>query len=186
VAGMQLSFSKKTENDLGRYVSIDLLFKSGKRLSKLANYKNNFGSGMAPSAGIGTVGNGWENLTCLLGTGELIGDEISGICLVYDKPASGSYLAYFDNILISTKEITSAALPPVKNSQQQLIITARNQTLIFNNIPANSRVKVYDLSGKRLAEFVLNTNEITTNLKKGIYLIQVQNKQGMYHQKIIL
>lgn len=186
VAGLQLAFSKKTENEHGRYVSVDLLFKSGKRLSKLANYRNNFGSGMAPSTGIGTVGNGWENVTCQIGDGELIGDEITGIFIVYDKPASGSYLAYFDDILLSTKEISSATLPPVKNSQLFPTITTRNNALIFKNIPINSKIKVYDLSGKQLTEFVLNKTEVSTNLRKGIYLIQVQNKQEVYHQKIIL
>jgi hypothetical protein len=141
---------------------------------------------MAASAGIGTVGNGWENIICQIGAGELIGDEISGICIVYDKPASGSYLAYFDDLLISTKEISSAALSPLKNSKVLPTITSRNRALIFTNVPVNSVVKVYDLSGKRLSEFVLKTSEVTTNLRNGVYLIQVINKQGVYNQKIIL
>lgn len=186
VADLQLSFWKKTENDLGRYVSVDLLFKSGKRLSKLANYKNNFGSGMAPSVGIGAVGNGWENVTCLIGAGELIGDEISGICLVYDKPASSSYLAYFDDILISTKKDNSTALAVIKNNQTLQFVTSRNQTLIFNTVHLNSMVRVYDLTGKLLSEFVLNSTEVPINFRKGIYLIQVINHRGAHVQKIIL
>ncbi|MCK7532002.1 MAG: hypothetical protein MZV63_13745 [Marinilabiliales bacterium] len=43
VADLQLSFRKKTINELGQYVSVDLLFKSGKKLSKLTGYGNNLG-----------------------------------------------------------------------------------------------------------------------------------------------
>ncbi|HUX55654.1 MAG TPA: glycoside hydrolase family 71/99-like protein [Bacteroidales bacterium] len=62
VAELQLSFWKKTINELGKYVSVDLMFKSGKKLSNLINYKNNFGLSMDPSSGIGTVGAGWVNI----------------------------------------------------------------------------------------------------------------------------
>ena len=186
VADLQLSFWKKTTNEPGRYVSVDLLFKSGKRLSKLTNYKNNFGLSMAPSAGIGTVGNGWENVTCQIGLGELLGDEISGICIVYDKPAlSGSYLAYFDDILISIKKDNSTGLEPIKNDQLLPFVTSKNRTLIFNNIHLNSHVKVYDISGRLLSEFVLNSTEVPMDLRNGIYLVQVINNQGTYNQKII-
>lgn len=187
VADLQLSFWKKTIDESGKFVSVDLLFKSGKRLSKLAGYKNNFGSGMAPSVGIGAVGNNWENVTCLIGSGELIGDEITGICILYDKPASsGSYLAYFDDILISIKKDNSTALTLPKDNQRLSLVKSGNGKLIFGQIPMESRIKIYDLSGKLLSEFVLNKTEVQTNLKQGIYLVQVINKEGIYNQKIIL
>ena len=187
VADLQLSFWKKTTNELGRYVSVDLIFKSGKRLSKLTNYKNNFGSGMAPSVGIGTVGNGWENVSCQIGLGELLGDEIAGISIAFDKPASsGSYLAYFDDILISIKKENSTARAAIKTNEKFQFVSSINHILMFNNVPLNSVVKVYDISGKLLSEFVLNNTEVPTNLRKGIYLVKVINKSGVYNQKIIL
>lgn len=187
VEDLQLSFWKKTTNEPGKYVSVDLLFKSGKRLSKLAGYKNNLGTGMAPSVGIGTVGNDWENVTCKIGVGELIGDEISGICIFYDKPSSsGSYLAYFDDILISTEKGNSTGLSPIKNDHISPIITSKNGALIFSNIQLQSTVKIFDTSGRTLLEFVLNSTEMPTNLRNGIYLIQVINKQGIHNQKIVL
>lgn len=187
VADLQLSFWKKTTNDLGKYVSVNLIFKSGKRMSKLTNYKNNFGLSMAPSVGIGTVGNGWENVSCQIGVGELLGDEISGISIAFDKPASSvSYLAYFDDILISIKKDNPTVLAVIKNNQILQFVTSGSQSLIFNNIRLNSHVKVYNISGKLLSEFVLNNKEVPTDLRNGIYLIQVINNQGIYSQKIIL
>jgi hypothetical protein len=187
VSDLQLSFWKNTSNEPGKYVTIDLMFKSGKKLSKLTNYKNNTGLSMAPSVGIGTVGSGWENFTCQIGVGELIGDEISGICIAYDKPAStGSYLAYFDDLLISVKKDNTTSLEVIKNNQVPQFVRSGNKSLIFNNIHLNSQVKVYDISGKLLSEFVLNKTEVPTDLRNGIYIVNVINEHGVYNQKIIL
>ncbi len=187
VPDLQLSFWKKTSNEPGKYVTIDLIFKSGKKLSKLTNYKNNTGLSMAPSVGIGTVGNGWENFTCQIGVGELIGDEVTGICIAYDQPSSsGSYLAYFDDLLISVKKDNTTSLEVIKNNQLPQFVRSVNQTLIFNNIHLNSHVKVYDISGKLLSEFVLYNTEVPVDLKSGIYIVSATNKQGVYNQKIIL
>ncbi len=187
VSDLQLSFWKNTSNEPGKYVTIDLMFKSGKKLSKLTNYKNNTGLSMAPSVGIGTVGNGWENFTCQIGVGELIGDEVTGICIAYDKPASsGSYQAYFDDILISVKKDNTTSLGVMKNNQLPQFVRSGNKTLIFNNIPLDSHVKVYDISGKLLSEFVLHNTVVPTDLKNGIYIVNVTNKQGVYNQKILL
>jgi hypothetical protein len=187
VADLQLSFWKKTTNEPGQYVLVDLMFKSGKKLSKLTNYKNNTGLSMDPSAGIGTVGFGWENFTCQIGFGELIGDEITGISIAFDKAASsGSYLAYFDDILISIKKDNSTDIAVLKNNETSPYVSSINQTLCFKNIAINSNVKIYDLSGRLLSDFILNNTEVPANLRKGIYLVKVINKQGVYDQKIIL
>src|SRR5690606_20491002 len=59
---MHLSFWKYTVNDLGRYSSVDLVFKSGKVLRVLAAYTDNNGSNMHPSVARGTTGQ-WEKFT---------------------------------------------------------------------------------------------------------------------------
>lgn len=187
VDNLQLSFWKKTVNELGKYVSVDLMFKSGRKLSKLINYKNNWELSMDPSLGIGTVGAGWENITCQIGLGELVGDEITGIIITFDKPAStGSYLAYFDDIFISTTKESPNAIDEVQNEDKIPYIFLRNQTLVFNAAALNSIVKIYDISGKLLSYFVLRSSEIPVNLGIGIYFVMVINKQGVYSQKIIL
>lgn len=98
-ANMQLSFRKYTVNELGRYSSVDLQFKSGKVLRALPAYTDNFGNNMHPATPRGTFG--WQKFTCQIGKGELIGDEINAIIIAYDNPnASGDFTAYFDDIII--------------------------------------------------------------------------------------
>lgn len=99
-ANMQLSFWKYSVNSLGQHTSVDLLFQSGKRLKNLVVYTDNNGNAMNLSVARGTVGT-WEKFTCQIGKGELIGDVIIGIIVGYDNPSiSGSYTAYFDDIII--------------------------------------------------------------------------------------
>ena len=184
---LKLSFWKKTFNDLGKYVSVDLMFKSGKKLSKLMNYKNNWGLSMDPFSGSGTVGAGWENITCQIGVGELVGDEITGIIITYDKPAStGSYLAYFDDIFISTRQESPNAINEVQNKEKIQYFFLRNRTLVFNTAALNSIIKIYDISGRLLSDFILGSTEVPINLRNGLYIVMVINKQGVYSQKIIL
>jgi hypothetical protein len=99
-ANMQLSFWKYSVNSLGQYTSVDLLFQSGKRLSNLPTYVDSVGYAMTPAVARGTVGT-WQKFTCQIGVGQLIGDVITGILIGYDNPStSGSYTAYFDDIII--------------------------------------------------------------------------------------
>ena len=187
VADLQLSFWKKTDNESGKYVSVDLMFKSGKKLSKLVNYRNNLGMSMDPSSGIGTVGAGWENIKCLIGVGELVGDEITGIIITYDKPASsGSYLAYFDDIFISTRDDVYNAIDEVQDKEKIKFVFLRNKSLVFNADGLDSIVRIYDISGKLLSDFVLESTEVPINQGNGIYIVMMINKQGVYSQKIIL
>jgi len=99
-ADMQLTFWKYTETELGRYTNIDLTFKSGKTLSALANYTDQYGNSMNPKNPRGTVGM-WEKITCQIGHDELVGDQITGIAIAYDHPeTNGTFTAWFDDIII--------------------------------------------------------------------------------------
>jgi hypothetical protein len=99
-ANMQLSFWKYSVNALGQYTSVDLLFQSGTRLKNIAAYVDNNGNAMTPTVARGTIGS-WQKFTCQIGTGVLIGDVITGILIGYDNPStSGSYAAYFDDIIV--------------------------------------------------------------------------------------
>jgi hypothetical protein len=98
---IQLSFWKYTVNESGRYTSVDLSFRSGKVLRDLPVYKDNNGLPMHPNAGRGTIG-AWEKFTCLIGKGELVGDEITGIIIAYSRSStSGDFTAYFDDIIVA-------------------------------------------------------------------------------------
>jgi len=112
-ANMQLSFWKYSANTLGQYTSIDLIFKSGLYLHNLSMYKDNNGNPMTPSIARGNIG-AWQNYTCSLGQGELIGDTITGIIIGYDHPASSDSInAYFDDVVIQNiaDSSTSAICP---------------------------------------------------------------------------
>jgi hypothetical protein len=99
-ANMQLSFWKYSVDNLGYYTNVDLVFQSGKRLSALPFYIDNYGYGMSPTIARGIVGT-WQHYTCQIGVGELIGDVITGILIGYDNPfTAGSFTAYFDDIII--------------------------------------------------------------------------------------
>ena len=187
VADLKFSFWKKTINESGRYVSVDLLFKSGKKLSKLTNYKNNLGLSMDPSSGIGRVGAGWEKITCKIGEGELVGDEITGILITYDKPeSSGSYLAFFDDIFISTREDTYNAIEDVPDRYEYQFVFLRNRKLVFDDSILNSTIKIYDISGRLVSDFLLLNTEVPVNMKNGIYIIMAVKKGKVYSRKIFL
>jgi hypothetical protein len=97
---MQLSFWKYSANALGQYTSVDLVFKSGLYLHNLTLYKDNNGNAMSPSIARGNVG-AWQQYTCQIGKGELLGDTITGIIIAYDHAATSDNVnAYFDDIMI--------------------------------------------------------------------------------------
>jgi len=98
-AGMKFSFWKYTGNEAGKYTSVDLLFKSGKRLSKLNGYTDQQGRPMKPESGAGVLGD-WGQTVCTIGTGDLVGDEVTGILLSYHQSHSAdAYEVYFDDII---------------------------------------------------------------------------------------
>ena len=101
VEKMKLSFLKNTINELGRYVTIDLQFGSGKLLSQLSAYRDQNDNTMDPATGRGTIGAGYEQFVCEIGKGELIGDRIAAISVC------GT---------LAVSKVMSARLPPVRCS----------------------------------------------------------------------
>ena len=187
VTDLQFSFWKKTIDELGKYVSVDLEFKSGKRLSKLPGYKSHLGGSMDPSSGIGTPGNGWEQTICRIGTGELAGDEITGIVITYDKPShAGSFNAFFDDIYITSREPFPVSISEVDTGEPDQYVYRRNQILVFDDSVINSIIKIYDYSGKLVADFLLDKSEVPVNLRTGIYIIMILREKEVYRQKIII
>lgn len=187
VEKLNLSFWKKTIDELGKYTSLDLTFKSGKKLSELASYVDNNGTTMNLGAGRGTVGAGYEQFTCEIGKGELIGDEITEITISYNKAAdSGSFTAYFDNVLITTEDINvSAKLFEVAPYSNNKIYAYRN-VLNFKDINYGADVVIYDITGRKVKSFKLNSNRVSVNLHNGIYIVSTKSENGVYSQKILI
>lgn len=186
VEDLKLSFWKKTINELGRYVSIDLLFESGKQLGTLGSYTDQNGANMQAATGKGTVGKGYEQFVCEIGKGELLDDKITEIRIAYDKAAtSDSYLAYFDDILITTEEL-SVPTSITEFQEKESRIFVANNTLNFMNTPLHSEVTIYTVSGVAVKTFQLESFRVPVNLTNGVYLVRVKSGNEFYSQKIVI
>lgn len=186
VANMKLSFWKKTIDELGQFVSIDLIFKSGKKLSQLPSYVDNNGTAMHPGLARGTVGGDYEESICEIGKGELLGDEITGIVVAYEKAAaSGSYTAYFDDILIATDDINTS----IESNYPQKVgyrIYVENNVMNFKDFTTNSVVTIYNITGSVIKSFKLYSNRFPVNLPTGIYIVATKSEGTTYSQKIVI
>lgn len=186
VEKMKLSFWKNTMNEHGRYVTIDLQFGSGKRLSLLNGYTDQYGNNMNPATGHGKTGAGYEQFVCDIGKGELIGDRVTAIIVSFNKGAgSDSYLAYFDDILLTTDSIV---LPTgiSYHEKNENRITVVNQTLRFINFPLHSDITIYSVTGAALKTFHLEDSLAPVQLKTGVYLITVTSGNQFYSQKVVM
>jgi hypothetical protein len=185
--GLKLSFWKKTNDDLGQYVSVDLYFKSGKKLSQLPAYKDQNGVSMSPVMGRGSVGGDYEQFISEIGTGELLGDEITGIVIAYDKAAaSDSYNAFIDNILLATNISSIPSGNAEKQTRSFNRILVEGQVLNFTNFNPGTHVSIFDISGRSISSFKLKTNRIDLDFPKGIYIITTKADEGVYSQKVFL
>ena len=186
VEKMKLSFWKNTINELGKYVTIDLQFELGKRLSRMNAYTDQFGNTLTASKGRGNTGAGYEQFICEIGKGELIGDRITAIIVAYDKGAdSGSFLAWFDDILLTTQDIsTLTGFSTHKKIENRII--ASNQTLNFVNIGPHSEVTIYSITGAVIKTFHPEDTRIQVQLKTGIYLVTVTSGKEFWSQKVVI
>jgi hypothetical protein len=184
---LKLSFWKKTIDELGQFVSVDLLFKSGKKLSEIPDYKDNKGVAMSPGFARGTVGGDYEHFICEIGEGELLGDEITGIVIAYDKAASsGSYTAYIDDITLATNLSMFPTGIAEQKFQKENRIYVEHNVLNFKNFAQNTHVIICDIAGRAMRSFQLNTNRVSVNLPNGIYIVKTQSGNSVYSQKIVL
>jgi hypothetical protein len=183
---LKLSFWKKTIDELGRYVSIDLQFASGKRLSQLNSFTDQNGNNMHPNTARGTVGQGYEQFVCEIGKGELVNDTITAIVISFDKPAtSASFNAYIDDILITTGDLTSSVIDFRATEQRNRIHFSGNH-LHFIDTPMHSQVTIYNISGIALQSFRLESTRVSVQLPLGVYVITTQSGSDVNAQKIII
>jgi hypothetical protein len=134
----------------------------------------------------GTVAGDFEQFTCEIGKGELLGDEITGIIVAYNKAAAaGSYTAYFDDILITTDDInTSIENSYLKKTGNRIFI--ENNVLNFKNFPTGSDVVIYTVTGTATKSFKLYSNRVPVNLPAGIYIVTTKSERSVYSQKIVI
>jgi hypothetical protein len=187
---MKISFWKKTENDLGRYLFVDLITKNGRNLSD-NGYRDQYGTSMHPTTGHGTTGAGWEQFTCQFGNGTLLGDTITGIVIGYNHAGQGAYLAYFDDFLIEEGQDSPTAIKPPEHNENKFIVYPNPSTGQYNlimNQPGEYQLIVYDSFGKLLMKRKsVNTLETInlTGYSAGIYILSILSDRNNYVQKLV-
>lgn len=188
-ANIKLSFWKRTDDNLGRYVSVDMISKKGKTL-KDNGYKDQLGNSISPVTPHGTVGAGWEQFTCNFGNGILLGDTITGIIIGYEHTGAGSYTAYFDDFQIDDGTSTNA----VENILSDTSVMVVRPNAMKGEFELEVKViepfvmYVYDSFGKQLMS--RNSSEAVqkidlSNSVAGTYIVTVVLKDKKYTQKII-
>lgn len=186
---MKLSFWKKTENELGKYVFVDLITKSGKKVST-QSYKDQNGNSMSASTPHGTVGAGWEKFTCDLGNGALLGDTIVGITLNYESTGIGAFEAYFDDFLIEeTQSLGTDSITESIVSKIAVYPNPSNGQFNFENL-SNKEVEifVYSLNGLLIQNATTSATNVSLDLSSspnGIYLLHIKDGKENYTQKLI-
>jgi hypothetical protein len=194
-ANMQLSFWKYSADNLGQNTSVDLLFQSGKRLSALPAYVDSNGNAMNPAIPRGTIG-AWEKFTCQIGTGELVGDVITGVIIGYNNPsASGTFTAYFDDISIedaiasiptSLQSSNGGTTMAGKISVYPNPIVNKQVSILFSDNPAGVfSIRLYNYLGEpvytskiNLGGTVLYQLPLQQSLPAGYYQLELTGEDG--------
>ena len=186
---MKLSFWKKTENELGRYLVVDLMTKNGKNLRD-NGYRDQNGTSMNPSSAHGTIGAGWEQFSCQFGNGVLLGDTITGIVIAYDHSGAGSFSAYFDDFLVDEGQDTPTGIEPLERIENKFTIypnPSKGQYKLKMNQTAEYQLNVYDSLGRLLMNRKSNNTLETINLtgySTGIYILNILSGKNNYTQKL--
>lgn len=68
----------------------------------------------------------------------------------------------------------------------EINIIVRNKTLLINDLPPNSTILVYNLLGAVVSEEKVTETTYQSVLNEGVYVISIQNKQGIVNRKVII
>jgi len=183
---LKLKFWKKTMNELGRYVSVDLHFKSGKKLSQLPDYTDNNGVSMSTAFARGNVNAGFEPFICEIGKGELLGDEIIAISVAYDKASTtGSFSAFIDDVLIATNiSLFPTSINNYKKKEHR--IGVERNILNFRDFKPGAEITIHDITGRAIQSFRLASSRVKIDAPNGIYIVAVKSNNAFYTQKVVL
>jgi len=124
-------------------------------------------------------GSGWQEYSITLD--DEIGNTLTKIVLY---PDSGNPVGvYIDNIYFGTTSVLST------NSVVQInnkVYISKEGRIQFMNEQSNTKIAVYDLSGRLILEEKINGKKGEKELShKGIYIIRVQSVNGVSSQKSI-
>lgn len=186
--GMTLSFWKKTENDLGRYVFVDLRSKKGVYLKNA--YVDQSGISMNAAIPHGTVGADWEKFSCEFGKDVLLGDTIVEIQINFAKTGTetGAYSAYFDDFLIEENHNTDLGSTITDDLAYSLYYNPVDRLIQLKmNVEGAYQFKLYTVSGicvlQKKSVHPLETIS-TDQLGAGVYVLQLTINNKHYNCKI--
>lgn len=187
---MSISFWKRTEDELGRYVFVDLRTKNGNYLKNVALDQN--GVSMNPTTPHGTVGAGWEKFSCNFGKNTLLGDTITEMYINFDKSVAltGTYTAYFDDFLIEEPVSLTDDKAVLETNVFSLSQNPTNITISLKTNEAETYLlQFFDISGKKLIHRTGNkSTEIIklNNYGSGVYILNLTINAKKYYQKIVI
>lgn len=184
---LQLSFWKYTFDELGKYTSVDLLFKSGKKLSALTNYTDNNGFAMSAANARGNVGE-WQKFTCQIGKEELLGDIITGILIAYNHPSDGGvFTAYFDDLLIEYGEGNGIPNSFISLDENDLLkIYGTKGLLHILDMKTDSRLQVYTMTGQLIYQQNNLSGSHHVSIPSGFYIARISCKGTVQTKKVIV
>ena len=186
---MKISFWKKTIDDLGRYVSVDLITKNGKNLRDYGYIDQN-GASINPATPRGTVGGNYEQFICKFGSGVLLGDTITGIVIGYDHVGTGTFTAYLDDFQIDDlSDITGIDFPECSNLMNLATPSLSNGKFRIK-MPESARysLQVFSTSGKLIKSMKFNNSEAELDISdcfNGVYILTIADSNKKYTQKLI-
>lgn len=182
--GMKLSFRKKTNNNLGRFVSVDFITQNGKNLRD-NGYTDQNGASMHPGTAKGNVGAGWEQFTCSFGNGALLGDVITGIVIAYDNGTAGNYSANIDDIIIEDGENhPTGCVSPMLDADRN--ITIDNGHIRLNGYDGNATVSVYSVVGRQIADVQAVDGVVLFDAPNDVLVVRVKDLQHDDTYKVIV
>lgn len=192
--GMKLSFAKYTVNELGLNTNVSLQFSDGTFLHT-QTLTDNANIGVNPKYARGIISE-WTEHSIVIGQGALIGKTITGLMLGYEGNATGSFEAYFDNLLIQDGD-NGTAIPNVPNRSSDkvgiyptnitdgsLYINTMNTT---DNMPLS--VSITNMKGYMVMQKVIAAKTIqvvSLNLNPGIYIASVTGNGIHATKKIVV
>ncbi len=100
---------------------------------------------------------------------------------------AGVFIAKYDNPISGC--LLNTSIPVEKNFSIHPNPTKGLVTISTKMFSESYRISVYDISGKNLISAKVESQEHTIDLSylsKGIYIIELKNNAGSYHQKLIL
>ncbi len=94
------------------------------------------------------------------------------------------YQVKFNNTnLLGYQNVVNSIEP---NFAKDILILVSNNELKINNMPINADIRIFNATGICILQAKSETNTFSTTLPKGIYIVNIYNKEGNYSRKLVM